>query len=173
MKSNFLFIGALFLFFAFSTSSCSDDDGDNGGGTAAAGTVKANVDGSNFESQSMTSSLTLVDGGGSTTMLITATDLEGRNLTLQVIGYNGEGSYDIGGNNTILVNATWVEVDVNNPSNVQTYISPYDGDAVRGFIEIDSDSGDNMQGTFEFTAGDNMGGTGVVDITSGSFNLDY
>ncbi len=173
MKSNFLLIGAFFLFLTFSFTSCSEDDGDGGGGTAAAGTVKANVDGFNFESQPMASSLSVVSGGTGQTMFITATDFEGRNLTLQIIGYNGEGSYDIGGSNTILVNATWVEVDVNNPTNSETWISPYDGDAVRGFIDVDSDSGSNMTGTFEFTAGGNAGGGGVINITNGSFNLDY
>ena len=178
MKTQFLKTSLILLslVFGLTTMSCSDDDdGDNpGGNTAAAGTVKANVDGFNFESSPMVSSLTLQNAGGSTTMFITSTDLEGRNLTLQIIGYNGEGNYDIGGANTILVTATWVVVDVNNPTGTpETYISPYDGDAVRGFIDVNSDSGDNMQGTFEFTAADNMGGSGTINVTNGSFNLDY
>ena len=175
MKSNFLFIGAMFLFLAFTTSSCSDDDGDDpGGNTASAGTVKANVDGFDFESEPMASSLTVQEAGGSTTMFITATDFEGRNLTLQITGYNGEGNYDIGGANIVFVNATWVVIDVNNPTGTpDTWVSPYDGDAVRGFIDVNVDSGDNMQGTFEFSASDGTGAGGIIDITNGSFNLDY
>jgi hypothetical protein len=176
MKSKFLTICAIFFSLILTTTtSCSSDDSDGGGGggSAAMGTLKATVDGSSFESSEMATSLTVVDAGGNTTMFITATDLQGRNMTLQIIGYAGEGSYDIGGANTILVNATWVLVDVNNPLASQTFASPYDGDAVRGTITITADSGDNMQGTFEFTAKDNMGGSTIVNVTNGSFNINY
>jgi len=178
MKTQFLKTSLILLslVFGLTTMSCSDDDGDNpGGNTAAAGTVKADVDVYNFESSPMASSLSVADGGGgSTTMFITATDLGGRNLTLQIVGYNGEGNYDIGGVNSILVTATWIVVDVNNPTGTpETWISPYDGDAVRGFIDVNSDSGDNMQGTFEFSASDGTGGSGTINVTNGSFNLDY
>ena len=40
-----------------------------------------------------------------------------------------------------------------------------------GFIKIDADSGDNIQGTFEFEAGNDSGD--IINVTNGSFNLDY
>ena len=175
LKTSLILLG---LVFGLTTTSCSDeDDGGGSGGNAAAGTIKANVDGFNFESEPMATSLTITDDGAGTTMLITATDFEGRNLTLQITtGYSGEGNYDIGGDNTVFVTATWVEVDVNDPFGPQdSYISPYDddGDPIKGFIDINSDTGDNIKGTFEFTAADNMGGNDIVNVTNGSFNLDY
>jgi len=178
MNSKFLTICAIFFSLILTTTSCSsDDDGGGGGGEsqAAAGTLRATVDGANFESTATTTSLTIIDlGQQGKSFFITATDLQGRNLTLQVaLGYEGEGSYDIGGTNLVFVNATWVVVDVNDPFNPETYVAPYDDDSVRGEMVITSDDGSNVQGTFEFTAKDNMGGSTVVNVTNGSFNIDY
>jgi len=167
----------MFLFLSFGFTSCSDDDGDGGGGsTAAAGTLKATVDGQNFESASMTTSATIVEAGGGKSFAVTATDLEGRNLTLQIsFGYEGEGTYEIGGDNTVFVVATWVVIDLNT-FQPTTYASPFEDTTVRGSMTITSDDGSNVQGTFEFVAGDGDGSQGpinTVNVTNGSFNLDY
>lgn len=168
----------LSLVFGLTATSCSNDDGDNpGGNTAAAGTVKATVDGQDFQSTDMTTSLTIIDSaGGGKTFSITATDLEGRNLTLQVTeGYVGEGTYEIGGDNIIFVVATWVVIDLNT-FQPTTYAAPFEDTTVKGSMTITSDDGSNVQGNFEFVAGDGDGSQGpinTVNVTNGSFNLDY
>ena len=172
LKTSLILLGLVFGLIV--TSSCSDEDDGGSGGNAASGTVKAKVDGSKFVSEKISSSLTITDSANGTTMVIVATDSKGRSLTMQIIeGYTGEGNYDIGGDNTIFVIASWVEVDINDPFGPQdSWVSPYDGadDAV-GFIKINADSGDNIRGTFEFKAADDSGD--IINVNNGSFNLDY
>jgi len=171
MKSNFLFIGAMFLFLTFSTSSCSDDDGDGGGGNAAPGTVNATIDGASFTSD-VAASGNLVTQGAFATLTILGTNANGQALNFVVNGFDGVGTYDIGGANTIFVTASYTEANASDPTASQSWQAPYDGDAVRGTFEVTSDNGDNVQGTFEFT-GKNSNDGSVVDITNGTFNIDY
>lgn len=166
----------LILIFGLITTSCSDEDDNVGaGGSAALGTVKANVDGYNFVSDPAETSLAIVPNSIGAQMFITANDLEGRELRINITagGYFGEGEYEIGGENFHFVTAFWTVGDVNDPSNSDGWMAPYNplDDTIVGFLNIESDSGDNLQGTFEFTADRGLGDP--IDITNGSFNLDY
>ena len=176
MSSKFLTICAIFcsLILTTTTSCSSDDDGGSGGGDPAAnGVLKATIDGAGFESTPITSSLTIIETQSGKSFFITATDLQGRNITLQIaLGYEGEGNYEIGGENLAFVNASWIVVDISNPLNSETYVAPYDDTSVRGEMQISSDDGSNVQGTFNFTA-KLQSGSSVVNVTNGSFNLDY
>lgn len=170
MKSNFLLIGTLFLFLTLGFTSCSDDDGGSGTGVSV-GTIKANIDGAGFNANIATSG-NLVTQGAFATLTILGTNADGQALNFVINGFDGEGTYDIGGANTIFVTASYTEANASNPMASQSWQAPYEGDAVRGTLSISSDSGSSVQGTFEFTAKNSNDGT-VVDVTNGEFNIEY
>jgi len=170
MKSNFLMLSTLFLFLILSTSCSSDDDGGSGD-NAAPGTVNASIDGTDFTSN-VAASGNLVTQGGFATLTILGSNADGQALNFVVNGFDGVGTYEIGGANTIFVTASYTEANVSDPTASQSWQAPYDGDAVRGTFDVSSDDGENVQGTFEFTAKNSNDDT-VVDVTNGSFNIDY
>ncbi len=173
MKTQLFKVSFILLSLVFGlTTSCSDDDGGSGGGSSAPGTMSATIDGSNYQSSEMLSSANKVNAGGSTTLTLLGNSNEGKTITINILGYDGTGTYDIGGDNLIAVTASYIEANVSNPTASQSWSAPYDGDTVRGTISVSSDANDNVQGTFEFTAKNSNDGS-VVDITDGSFNMDY
>lgn len=171
MKSNFLFIGALFLFLIFSTSCSSDDDGGSGG-NAAAGTVTAKIDGANFQSNTMLSTANKVTQGAADVMTLQGTDNSGKGFNFAINGYEGEGTYTFGGASLGFIVGNYIEANASDPLNSQTWTAPYDNEDIRGEISISSDSGDNVKGTFEFTCKNFNGDGSIKTITEGSFDLD-
>lgn len=158
-----LFISILVIAF----SSCSNDDDGGNGGSAAAGTVTAKIDGTNFTSLEIASVANLVSGVG--TLTIQGNDADGKAIVIVINGYEGPGSYDIGGNNLVAVVASYVEADINNPMNSQTWQAPFD-DTVAGTVSISEETDDNVKGTFSYTA-KNSNDNSTKEITDGSFNL--
>jgi hypothetical protein len=173
MKSNFLMITAMFMFFCIGTTSCSDDDEGGSAGTAASGTVTAKVDGANFQSNEMLSSGNLVTQGPTDSMTLQGTDNSGKGFNFVINGYDGVGTYTFGGSSLGFIVGNYIEANASNPTASQTWTAPYDDDSIRGEINISTDSGDNVTGTFEFTAKNSNGDGSIKTITEGSFDLDY
>ncbi len=164
---------------AVTLTSCSSDDdsgddgGGSGGGGAAPGVLVASVDGTTVTSVEIATFATLSNGvlqiqgntGGTSSKAI----------VLNLLDYNGAGTYPLGGGVNIINNASYVEtdVDLNNPTNpdVRTWQAPYNDSQV-GEIIITEVSDTNVKGTFSFSC-KNGADDSVRNITEGSFNIDF
>lgn len=156
---------------AVSLTSCKKDDDGGGGGGAASGTVQAKVGGSNYKSDSALTSAILTSSGGTSSVTITANTMNGRNITLSIIGgFDGEGTYNIGGGANVFGNASYTEIDVSNPTDAEIWVAPFD-ESVAGEINISEVSDKNIKGTFNFR-GKNEDGS-FKEITEGTFNVDF
>ncbi len=171
MKNQLLKTSLILLSVVFSLTSCSSDDDGGSGGAAAAGTMKATIDGANYQSSEMLSSANKVSAGGGSTFTLLGNTNEGKTINLLIQGYEGVGTYEIGGDNFIGVTASYIEVNVNSPADSQTWQAPFD-ETVSGSISVSSDDGQNVQGTFEFTGQSSTNNT-FIEVTNGSFNMDY
>ena len=146
---------------------CKSDDDGGDGGNAADGTITAKVDGTTVTSLDLTTVANLVSA--TNTLTLQGNDADGRGFVFVLNGYDGEGTYDIGGGAIIAVTASYLEVDINDPMNTQTWSAPFDT-TVAGQISISSQTSDNIQGTFNFT-GQNANDMSMKSITEGSFNV--
>ncbi|NND51118.1 MAG: hypothetical protein HKN54_01850 [Flavobacteriaceae bacterium] len=143
----------------------SDDDGGNGGG-AASGTIEANIDGAAFTSLELTSIATLANGN----LIIQGNDADGKSVVMTIFAYDGEGTYEFTGVDPLILHtASYIEADINNPANTQSWLAPFDG-TLAGSVSISNETSDSIEGTFEFT-GKNANDMSMVDVTMGSFNL--
>ena len=155
---------------AVSLISCKKDD-DGGGGGAASGTVQAKVAGSNYKSDSALTSAIRTDANGTSSVIITANTMNGRNISLSIMGgFEGVGSYNIGGGANVFGNASYTEIDVSNPSDAEIWSAPFDA-TVAGEINVSEVSDTKIKGTFNFR-GKNDDGS-FKEITEGSFNVDF
>lgn len=173
-KISVLFVATVFSSFALSCSS-SDDGG--GPGDAAEGTITASVNGSTVTTLEMTTAATVSSGvlhfqgtAGSTTS---------KSFSINVNGFEGVGTYDVGGGSTGLgaANAAYIEivVDPSNPMNFEETIwsAPYDGGDKVGEIQVSEYvEGDYVKGTFHFTAM-NPDDNSTKNITNGSFFIYF
>ncbi len=166
-KTIFVFMAVV----ALSVTSCKKDDDGGGGGGAVAGTVKAKVSGSDYKSEVTLTSAIRVDVDGTSSVTITSNTMNGRNLTLSIMtGFDGVGTYNIGGGANVFGNASYTEVDIANPTDAQIWVAPYD-ESVAGEIKVSEVTSTNIKGTFNFR-GKNADGS-FKDITDGSFNVDF
>ncbi len=149
-------------------SGCSKDDDGGNGGNAADGTVTAKVDGTTVTSIDIASAATLVTATSS--LILQGTDSDGKGFVMTINGYNGTGTYEFDGNSLTLNTAIYIETDVSNPANSQSWQAPYET-AVNGSVSVSEETADNIKGTFEFT-GQNANDMSIKAITEGSFNLD-
>ncbi len=171
MKTFNKTILVLFAVIAVSLTSCKKDDDGGGEGSAGSGTLAAKVEGSNYKSDASLTSATRTDANGTSTVLITANTLNGKNMTLSIIGgFDGVGTYNIGGGANVFGNASYTEVDVANPMNAQTWVAPYD-ESVAGEIKVSEVSSTKIKGTFNFK-GKNADGS-FKQISEGSFNVNF
>lgn len=159
-----LITSTVFLF-----SSCSSDDDGSGAGSPSSGIVTAKIDGTNFSSLQITSAANKVNAGNTATLTVQGNDANGKAVVLVINGYTGEGSYDIGGPSSVAVVGSYVEVDINNPQNTQTWAAPYDS-SVAGSITISEETANAVTGTFDYTA-KNSQDNSVKNITEGAFNV--
>ncbi|MFC6860304.1 DUF6252 family protein [Zunongwangia atlantica] len=149
---------------------CSKDDDGGDGGTAADGTVVAKVDGDDFQSFKEGTTAAKATGNAGTTLTILGTDASGFAINLIINGYEGVGTYDIGGENLVYVTATYVEVDINNPMNSKTFGAPYGEGELAGEISVSEDENGHLKGTFYFEASDDQK-SAFRNVTDGSFNV--
>ncbi|HMR17968.1 MAG TPA: DUF6252 family protein [Sphingobacterium sp.] len=154
------------------TTACKkDSEGD--GGSAKAGTIKAKVNGTAFESSAMLSAANRVTVGSSTTVTVQGNDASGKTIMLIMLGLSEPGTYAIGGAGgaNLTVTASYVEVNIANPTASQTWQSPYDS-SVAGEVTITELSSTGIKGSFRFK-GKNNSSDFMVDITDGAFNMNF
>ncbi|MCB0448010.1 MAG: hypothetical protein KDD03_10965 [Gelidibacter sp.] len=160
----FIMIGSL-----VTLSSCSKSDDGGDGGNAAAGTITAKVNGSQFTSLEITSFAQLTTGGGQTTLVMQG-NTQSQAINMIINGYNGVGSYELSDSN-VFISASYIEPDINNPLNSQTWSAPFQNSGVVGEINISEQTSTNIKGTFNFTCKNSNDGS-TKNITEGSFNLE-
>ena len=153
---------------AVSLTSCKKDDDGGGGGSAASGTLAAKVDGSSFNSMEMTSFATLTSG----TLILQGSNASGKAISIIINHYDGIGTYEFSDSNVFVV-GTYVETNINDPMNSQTWTAPYDNSGVVGEVKISEKTDTNVKGTFHFTAKNSNGDQSLKSITDGSFNLEF
>ena len=157
---------------------CKSDDDGGSGGSAAAGTVEATVNGSNFTSMEIASWAQSTTTNGITQLAISGSDANGNVILIQILGYEGVGTYEFDSNSTILNTASYTEVDISDISNPvsSSWIAPFMDSGVAGTVNISSDDGTTYEGTFEFEAkgqdGNPTDTQGMINVTNGSFNVD-
>ncbi|PWI31148.1 hypothetical protein DI383_00290 [Flavobacteriaceae bacterium LYZ1037] len=152
-------------------SSCSkDDDGGDGGGDqgAASGTITAQINGDSFTSLEMTSFASSTTGGGQTTLILQG-NTQSQAINMIINGYDGVGTYELSDSN-VFISASYMEPNVSNPTNSQTWSAPYQDSGIVGEIKISEETDTHVKGTFHFT-GKNSNDNSTKSITEGAFNL--
>ena len=154
-------------------TSCSSDDDGGGPATAASGVLVAKVDGTTYQSLEISSSATVANNGQN--LIIIASNSDGNAFAFTIIGYDGVGTYPLGGGANIFNSGSYteIEVDINNPQNSSQEIwqAPYD-DTMVGEFRVSEETDTKVIGTFEFTCKNVNGDQSVKTITDGSFNLN-
>lgn len=153
-----------FLALAITFGSCSSDS-DGGSVNAGEGTITAKVDGTTVTSLDLATFAYQTSVG----LQITGTNSAAKNLAIQILGFEGVGKYDMGGDNTRAV-GTYTEVDLNDPQNLNNiWMAPYSENALDGVVDVTEVTDTHVKGTFSFKA-QNEAGT-VKNVTNGSFNI--
>ena len=154
-------------------TACSKDDDGGTSGPTAEGTITAKVNGNSITTLDMVTFANLSSG----TLQIQGNTggTSSKAFVLTIIGYEGVGSYPLGGGANVFNVASYVEteVDLENPTNpnVQTWNAPFN-DSVAGEINISEETETHVIGTFSFE-GKNINGDGSMrSITEGSFNIE-
>ena len=152
----------ILLSIVFSLSSCSDDDDTSGSGDEY---LTAKIDGTDFKAS--TNPATIIGATISGNLLaVQGGDNSGNTISFQIFGYTGVGTYAtadaLTGTNSIryiTINpvATW---DSSGITSI-TGINP-------GTIEVTSDNGTSVEGTFSFE-GYNASDKTTKNITAGKF----
>lgn len=157
--------------------SCSSSDDSDGDIKAASGILVANVDGASYKSFEISSSATISNVSSTAkSLMIIATNSDGKAFSMTVFGYEGAGTYDFTGANLAITNvASYSETDVNinNPtaSTTEIWQAPYDDTKV-GSITITEETDTKIKGTFSFTCKNVNGNNSIKNITEGSFDLN-
>lgn len=159
----------LLIYFSLITfSSCSNDDDGGDGGGAASGTITAKINGSAFTSLEMTSFASSTNGGGQTALILQG-NTQSQAINMQIMGYDGVGTYQLSDDN-IFRSASYVEPNISNPLDSKTWNAPYQDSGVIGEIKISEETDTYVKGTFNFTC-KNVADGSTKSITDGAFNL--
>src|SRR5690606_1689777 len=150
-------------------SSCSSDDDGGGGGGAASGTITAKINGNSFTSLEMTSFANTTTGGGQTTLVMQG-NTQSQAISMIINGYDGVGTYELSDDN-VFRTASYIEPNISNPLESQTWSAPFQDSGVVGEIKISEETDTNIKGTFNFTCKNSNDGT-TKNVTEGSFNLN-
>ena len=159
------------LALAFTFASCSSDNDGNGGSVLAGdGLVTAKVDGTTVTSTKELTQASLVTGQLSS-LLIQGTNLQGDGFYITITGYDGAKTYEIGGENTIFAVCSYIDTDLNNPTQPNIWTGPYDeAGQVVGQVVVTEATDTRVKGTFSFT-GKNVENNSLKTVTDGSFNV--
>ncbi|MEZ4874144.1 MAG: DUF6252 family protein [Flavobacteriaceae bacterium] len=162
---------SFFLFVSLVLVSCKKDDDGGGDPQAASGTLTAKVNGTSFTSLEIATTANEVTGNGVTTITIQGSDANGKGVVMIINGYSGVGSYEISDSNTIFNTATYIEANISNPANSQSWMAPFQNSGVAGEINISEKNDTTIKGTFSFEA-KNANDNSTKSITEGSFNMN-
>lgn len=162
---------ALTFFVSLLVFSCKKDDDGGDGGDAAAGTITAKVNGANFSSNTSFTVANKVTAGGTTTVTLQGSNNDGKGIVLIINGFEGTGSYNIGGGANVFVTGSYVEANAGNPQASQTWMAPFDA-TVAGEINISEVNDTKIKGTFNFNA-KNTNDNSTRNITDGSFDINF
>jgi hypothetical protein len=82
--------------------------------------LSAKVDGVDYQSMEISSSATVANGGQN--LIIIASNSDGKAFAITVLGFDGVGTYQLGGGANILNSASYTktDVDLSNPQNSTT-----------------------------------------------------
>ncbi|MBW7870072.1 MAG: hypothetical protein H3C39_03310 [Flavobacteriia bacterium] len=169
---NLLMIAALLFSSAVFTFSCKSDDDGGGGGGAGSGEITAKVDGTTVTTIELTTAASNANGN----LMILGND-GGQNpnkaFTMTIVGFDGPGTYPVGGGANIFNVCTYTQTDASNPSNpvATVWSAPYDDNQV-GEIKVSEVTSTYVKGTFSFKGKDQEGGT-IKNVTEGSFNVKF
>ncbi len=160
------------MLIAISFTSCSSDDDSSGGGSEAGeGEVIARVNGNSFQSISQGTVGRITVSGGTEFLQITAINLNGEAMTIQVTRpVIEETSYDFDDANNISAVATYTIVDTSTFQST-SYAAPFMNSGDVGTITITERTDTNIKGTFEFMSRNQDDDTDTLNVTEGSFNL--
>lgn len=168
MKTINQFSKILLMTLVLTFAACSSDDG-GGPVNAGEGTITASVDGQTVTSDALLTQATVATGQFSL-LAIQGTNMNGDGFTLNVTGYDGVGSYEVGGDNSIFAVCTYIDSDLSNPTDPNLWTGPYEGGASVGQIVVTEVTDTHIKGTFNFK-GQNPDDDSIKDITNGSFNV--
>ena len=165
----FVMIGSLIAL----TSCSSDDDngGDNGGGNGDE-FLTAKIDGADFAAAQ---SPAVIVGAQSTSgvLAVQGGDNNGNTISMAIPNYNGVGTYTTG---DVITNTSFIQYLTLNGTTPNTWASGLGSAAVGtimpGTIEITSDDGTTVEGTFTFD-GYNAADMTTKVVTQGSFKAIF
>jgi hypothetical protein len=124
----------------------------------------------------ISSSATVSNAGGTTNLILIASNSEGKAFSFTIFGYDGVGTYEFDGSISTGVNVasySETDVDLSNPVNSTTELwqAPYENLSV-GSVSISEETDTKVIGTFEFTCKNLNGDQSIKTITEGSLNLN-
>ena len=151
-------------------TACSTDDGNDSGDTANEGRITAKIDGSNFQSMEIATTVNVVNAGGVQAMTIQGGDSDGKTIVLLINGFDGTGDYAIDSEAIVFSTATYIIPNASNPQDIQSWSAPFMDSGVTGNIDVNVFTDAKAEGTFTFTAQNADGGQVVV--SEGAFNIN-
>jgi hypothetical protein len=166
MKRTHFMLALLFTSLLFTSCKSDDDGGDDPQG--GEGTFKAQVDGNSFEGINGTVVARVTNNGNAIAISGGTNDAE--NLQMIITAFDGEGTYQLG---MINIGSYAFLPDPSNPdpTTVVTYTT-INGTSNNGEVNISSYDGDNVRGTFSFTAFNPNNTSESVSVTNGEFNIE-
>ncbi|MEN0081436.1 hypothetical protein [Flavobacterium lindanitolerans] len=141
--------------------SCSSDD--SGGGSNSGGfSLTAKVNGANYSNSNYFDPMAVITNN---ILVIQSSDNGGNSIQIQVMNYNGTGSYTSGNNNLMAGYINYLKAGAT-VGQFKTFTSVR-GD---GLVEITEVTDTYVKGTFSATAPENVSNsTESVEITEGTF----
>lgn len=162
----------LLVLFSLTLSSCSKDDDENASGDGG-GEMTANISGvGSFKSFPASSNAVKQTIASTSTMLVVqGTNSDGHGITMTIMGYTGEGTYDFTFGPVNSSSAIYTKTDVNNPMDTQSWSSQYMTGST-GTITISEETEQGVEGTFSFK-GKNGNDDTIKTISEGKFNVNF
>ncbi|MAM19319.1 MAG: DUF6252 family protein [Christiangramia sp.] len=160
---------AFFLLISVALTSCSGDD-ENGAGDGG-GKMTAKIEGKDFESFAISSNAVKSSSNGGTMLFLQGTNSDGIGITMTIMGYDGEGTYQFGPVTSNFNTASYTETNISNPMNTQVWSASYDTSS-SGSVTISEETDSGVKGTFQFK-GKNGNDDSIKTISGGEFDLNF
>ena len=149
---------------------CSNDD-ESGSGDGG-GEMTASISGSgSFKSHAISSNAVKTANSTGTSLFIQGTNSDGVGITMTIMNYTGEGTYQFGPVTSNFNTASYTETNISNPMDTQVWAASYDTSS-SGSITILNESESGVKGTFNFK-GKNSNDDSIKVISNGNFDLKF